>query len=89
MEEKIPQLKLISKYDFEKVKGKYDFFSGANKSELENLINGANPSDVLALSVIPGSGLKIIDVKILNEDSEDVFIKLLKEGATSPDNLKR
>ena len=87
MENKTPQLKLISKSDFEYVRKKYDFFSEANKSELEKSINDASPSDVLALSVITGSGLKIIDVKILNEQNEEVFVKLLKEGATSPDRL--
>jgi hypothetical protein len=34
----------------------------------------------LALKVIPGSGLKILDATILNEKNQTNFIKLLQEG---------
>lgn len=71
-----PILKLIAKRDFDIVKDKYEIVSLASKE----IINGAQPLDVLALTVIPGSGLKILDVKILNEQNEDVFLQLLKEG---------
>jgi len=73
-----PRLKLIAKRDFEVVRSKYDFVSEAS----EETISKAQPLDVLALTVIPGSGLKILDVKILNEKNEDVFLRLLEEGAS-------
>jgi hypothetical protein len=71
-----PRLKLIAKRDFEIVRNKYQIISEASKQ----LIHSADPFDVLALTVVPGSGLKILDVKILNEKNEAVFLRLLKEG---------
>ena len=79
MEKIEPRLKLISKRDFEEVRDKYTFTSG----NFEKIIDGAQSLDVLALTVMPGSGLKVLDVKILNEKKEEVFIKLLKEGAVT------
>ena len=72
-EEIKPRLKLIAKKDFELVRSKYKFVSEAPKQIVEN----ARDWDVLALTTIPGSGLKILDAKILNEE---VFLQLLKEG---------
>jgi hypothetical protein len=73
-------LKLISKHEYEALKSKYDFFSQEIKIRLTPIIAAAAISDVLALTVVEGSGLKILDVKVLNEEKEEVFIKLLKEG---------
>lgn len=72
----IPRLKLIAKRDFEVVRGKYKFTTEVS----QQIVDSAQPLDVLALTVIPGSGLKILDAKILNESNEAVFLKLLKEG---------
>jgi len=71
-----PRLKLIAKRDFVLVRSKYTFVSEAPKA----IIESAGPWDVLALTVVPGSGLKILDAKILNEKNETVFLQLLKEG---------
>lgn len=71
-----PRLKLIAKRDFDLVRNKYKF---ANEGA-RTLIDSADAWDVLALTVVPGSGLKILDVKILNEKSPSVFLKLLQEG---------
>ncbi len=79
-EKATPRLKLISKNDYEEVKNKFDFFSDEKKASLSPIIASAQPSDVLALTVVQGSGLKILNVEILNESKEEVFIKLLKEG---------
>lgn len=80
MEEiKQPRLKLISKSDFNLVSKKYKSVSSVAKGVISN----AASSDILALKVIPGSGLKILDAKILNEDSEEFFAQLMKEGVNS------
>ena len=75
-EEIQPRLKLIAKRDFDIVRSKYKFVNEGAKA----LVNGASEWDVLALTVVPGSGLNILDAKILNEQSEAVFLKLLQEG---------
>lgn len=62
-EEIQPRLKLIAKRDFDIVRNKYKFASDGAKA----LVDGASEWDVLALTVVPGSGLKILDAKILNE----------------------
>jgi len=74
-----PRLKLITKRDFDLVRTKYTFVSEVHK----DVIRTADDWDVLALTIIPGSGLKILDVKILNEQSGEVFLRLLKEGLES------
>lgn len=71
-----PRLKLIAKRDFDIVRSKYKFANEGARA----LVDGASEWDVLALTVVPGSGLKILDAKILNEQSESVFLKLLQEG---------
>ena len=71
-----PRLKLIAKRDFEIVRSKYTFVSETPREIIEK----ADDWDVLALTVVPGSGLKILDVKILNERNVEVFLKLLREG---------
>ena len=80
MEDIKPRLKLIAKRDFELVREKYGFKSEDVQKTVEEKIEQANALDVLALVVVPGSGLKILDVKILNEENEDIFINLLKQG---------
>jgi len=79
-EKAIPRLKLISKNDYEGVKNKFAFFNEEKELNLLPIIASAKPSDVLALTVVQGSGLKILNVEILNEGKEDLFLKLLKEG---------
>tara|TARA_Y100000310_G_scaffold271803_1_gene286441 strand:+ start:47 stop:292 length:246 start_codon:yes stop_codon:yes gene_type:complete len=74
-----PRLKLIAKRDFDIVSGKYRFANDGAKA----IVNSAEAWDVLALTVIPGSGLKILDAKILNERSQSNFMKLLREGITN------
>jgi len=71
-----PRLKLVAKRDFDLVRNKYKF---ANEG-IKAVVDGAGAWDVLALTVIPGSGLKILDVKILNEQNQSVFLRLLQEG---------
>lgn len=71
-----PRLKLIAKRDFDIVRTKYKFVGEAP----EQIVNSAQPWDVLALTTIPGSGLKILDAKILNESNEVTFLQLLREG---------
>lgn len=71
-----PRLKLITKRDFDLVSGKYRF---ANEG-VRAIVKSADEWDVLALKIIPGSGLTILDAKILNEKSQSNFIKLLQEG---------
>lgn len=71
-----PRLKLIAKRDFDIVRTKYRF----DNNKVELLVNSASEWDVLALTVVPGSGLKILDAKILNESNQANFIKLLQEG---------
>ena len=71
-----PRLKLIAKRDFDIVSGKYNFANDGARA----IVNSAEAWDVLALTVIPGSGLKILDAKILNEKSQSNFMKLLQEG---------
>lgn len=76
MEQKSAWLKLISKKDFEIVKGKYKF----ENAEAEALIRDATDKDALALKVTTGSGLKILGVKILNEDKPELFAELMSKG---------
>jgi len=71
-----PRLKLITKRDFSIVSGKYKFENEGARA----IVNSAEEWDVLALKVIPGSGLKILDATILNEKNQTNFIKLLQEG---------
>mgnify|MGYP001596412399 FL=1 len=71
-----PRLKLIAKRDFDLVRNKYRFDSEAPRQ----IIESAGPWDVLALTIISGSGLKVLDAKILNENNEIVFLQLLREG---------
>lgn len=73
-----PRLKLIAKRDFDLVRGKYKIMNEG----VDSVIGGASAWDVLALTIVPGSGLKILDVKVLNEKNEAVFLKLLREGFT-------
>ena len=73
-------LKLVSKNTYENFKAKYSFFNEAKMKELTPKIEAAAPSDVLALTVVEDSGLKILNVQILNENTKELFIKLLKEG---------
>jgi len=75
-EEIVPRLKLIAKRDFDLVRSKYRFVTEAPKL----IVESAQPWDVLALTVGPGSGLKVWDAKILNEQNEAVFLQLLREG---------
>lgn len=77
---KTPRLKLVCKQEYEELKSKYDFYSEDIKTKIAPIIEAAAPSDILALTVIAGSGLKILNAEIFNEEKEDVFIKLLKEG---------
>ena len=77
---KIPRLKLVSKHEYLELKDKYAFFNDLAETNVAPIIEAAAPSDILAFTVVEGLGLKIMDVKILNEQKEDVFIKLLKEG---------
>ncbi len=82
MEEIKPRLKLITRRDFDFVKQKYAYEDTESKKNIEEKIYSAKPLDVLALTVMPGSGLKILGVKILNEKKESDFIDLLKTGST-------
>lgn len=61
-----PRLKLVSKHEYEELKNKYGFFNPAIETKLTPIITAAAPSDILAFTVVEGSGLKILDVKILN-----------------------
>lgn len=76
-DELTPRLKLIAKRDFDIVKFKYTIINTSD----EKVIGEAKPLDVLALKVIPGSGLKVLSVQVLNEASPEVFLELLKKGA--------
>ncbi len=78
--EKIPRLKLVSKNEYMELKDKYGFFNQDIKTRLTPIIEAAAQSDILAFTVVEGSGLKILNVEIFNEEKEEVFIKLLKEG---------
>ncbi|MCK5233469.1 MAG: hypothetical protein KAJ91_01500 [Candidatus Aenigmarchaeota archaeon] len=71
-----PTVKLITKRDFLVVENKYHDVSDKAKA----IIKGADPLDVLALSVVPGSGLKILDAKVFNEENDEVFLDSLKNG---------
>jgi len=86
MEEKMgeirPRLKLIAKREFDIVKSKYGFKNKIKQKEIEEQISRAEDLDVLALTVAPGSGLKILNVKILNEKNEAIFTELLKIGVS-------
>ncbi len=75
-EEITPRLKLIAKRDFNLVRGKYQFAD----EDAKTIVNNAGDWDVLALTVISGSGLKILSAKILNEQNQNTFMKLLEEG---------
>ena len=76
MENKSAWLKLISKKDFNQLKGKYKFDNNEDKT----IIGNATDTDALALKVTTGSGLKVLGVKILNEDNPEFFAKLMSEG---------
>ena len=76
MDEMKPTLKLMTRQDFDIVKDKYHDTS----DDVQKIINGAKPLDVLVLQVVPGSGLKILDAKIFNEESEEVFLESLRNG---------
>lgn len=72
-------LKLISKEDFEKVKGKYEF----KDMQAEKTVGQAGVNDALALRVTTGSGLKILGAKVLNKDTPELFAKLMSEGVSA------
>lgn len=76
MEQKSSWLKLISKKDFELVKDKYKF----ENAETENIVKQATDKDALVLKVTTGSGLKVLGVKILNENNTDLFAELMSKG---------
>lgn len=76
MEQKSYWLKLISKKDFDVVKDKYKF----ENEEAENIVGTATDKDALALKVTTGSGLRILGVKILNENTPDLFAELMSKG---------
>ena len=76
MENKSVWLKLISKKDFNKLKGKYKF----ENSDAETLVGTATDNDALALKVTTGSGLKVLGAKILNEDNPELFAQLMSRG---------
>ncbi len=78
MNEIKPRLKLIAKRDFDFVRRKY-IFKDKEAKEIEK----AKPLDVLALTIVSDSVLRILDVKILNEENQKEFIELLKHGAQS------
>jgi hypothetical protein len=69
-------LKLISKKDFEQLKGKYEFKNENAKA----VVSGASENDALALRITTGSGLKILGAKILNEDNPQFFAELMSKG---------
>lgn len=77
VDEKPITLKLMTRKDFEAVRDKYTPIT----EQINSLIENAGQMDVLALSVSPGSGLKILDVKVFNENKQDVFLEILKQGA--------
>ena len=71
------QVKLITKKDFDSIKTKYKEI----KPEAQSVIDGAkNDLDILALAVQEGSGITVLNAKIMNEDNEDIALKLFKEG---------
>lgn len=76
MDQKSTWLKLISKKDFDLVRTKYKI----ENPEAEKLISQATANDALALKVTTGSGLKVLGVKILNENSTELFADLMSKG---------
>ena len=58
--------KFIAKRDFDTVKAKYSYFE-ISKEKVESIIAKADPLDVLALTITPGSGLKIHFPKALHK----------------------
>ena len=76
MSDSKPELKLFTKVEFLKVKDKYEEIY----EDAQTVIDNANDSDVLVLTVKEGSGLKVLDAKIIDENNEDLFIQILKEG---------
>ncbi len=75
-----PQLKLMTKADFNRVKSKFVDI----KPEAEEMLEKAvNDSDVLALTVQEGSGFTLLNAKIISEDNEEGFVQLLKEGVNN------
>ncbi len=83
MNEIEPILKLIVKREFDFVRRKY-IFKDKEAKEIEK----AKPLDVLALTVVSDSVLRILDVKILNEENQKEFIELLKTGAVKQEKVK-
>ena len=79
MSETKPEFKLMTKRDFLSVKNKYEDIN----PKIEETIDSASDFDVLVLTVREGSRLNILNVKIINEDSEDVFVSILKEGVSN------
>ena len=76
MEQKNYWLKLISKKDFNLVKGKYTFES----EEAEKIVGQATDKDALALKITTGSGLIVLGAKILNESTPELFANLMSKG---------
>lgn len=72
-----PILKLITKRDFEKIKGKYVEI----KPEAKTVIDSSKKDlDILALKVVEGSGFTILNAKIINEENESAFLEILQKG---------
>lgn len=77
MENSKPQLKLMTKKEFEAVRGK---FVAIDESANSIINSSKNDLDVLALTIQEGSGFKVLVAKIINENTEEEFIQLLKSG---------
>jgi len=73
-----PQIKLITKKEFEDVKDKYEDISPNAQTVIDS---AKNDLDVIALQTVEGSGYKILDAKILNENNEEELIKLFRDGS--------
>ena len=73
MDKMKPTLKFITKRDFVELEHKYLI----RDSYVINIIDNAKPLDVLILQVIPDIRLKVLNVKILNEEN---FLDCLKNG---------
>jgi len=72
-------LKIVCKDEFEKFRGKYKEVS-VNAQEV---IKTAKLDDALILKVAPGSSLRVLSAKVLNEDSEETFDNIMKQGVNA------
>ncbi len=77
MVEQETELKLITKADFDVLKGKYKHIEPAAQKIIDQ---ATDPLDVLALVVQEGSGFTIFKARVLNEASEDNLLQIFKEG---------